>query len=109
LNELRLLKRRVKAKIRLATTLMWICGFLTAVPFVHVVYRLAIASNVSGNDDEYLAVVSYFFNWGVVFLLFPLLGASFALNWRRDLQNQTDQSTDRDSKDEGNWETNTSS
>ena len=99
----------VQSKIRLATALMWISSFLAAVPFVHVVYRLVIASKVSGSDDEYLAVVSYFFNWGVALLLFPLLGVCFALGWRRDLQNQSEQLVHKDSKDDESLETNPSS
>ena len=67
---------------------MWISAVLAGWPFVYAVFRLASVPSEPSGDDEYLGISFWFCSWGVFLVLFPLIGFSRALDWRRTLQVQ---------------------
>lgn len=83
-------KRKLSAKITVATALMWICVLASGGPLLYAIYRIVASSHQPEGGFEGMGIVLMLFTQGIV-LLFPLIGFVYALAWRRSLQRQLQQ------------------
>jgi hypothetical protein len=82
------MKLSLLIKIRMATVFLWISGVLAGSPLFYAIIRLRQAAQTPMGDEEYLAIIFWFFSWGLCLSVFPLIGFIHALDWRRKLQDE---------------------
>ncbi len=84
------LKRKLCAKIAVATALMRLCLLASGGPLLYAIYRIVASSHQPERGFEGMGILLMLFTQGMV-LLFPLIGFVYTLGWRRSLQHQLQQ------------------
>lgn len=74
-------------KLVIAQIMMWACLAVAGVPALVFVFRFATLPATAESGFEGMGMMFMAMTWGPV-MLFPLLGFTFALNWKRRLQRE---------------------